>query len=69
MHRLGQEGDVREAHIFALELWVVFGPEFDERLQVFVGYSAALGEGGRVQEFKLFFHPADASAQDQAALG
>ena len=45
LYWLGQESYVGEVDVFAFECWVVAGPKFDERSQIFVGYRATFGEG------------------------
>ena len=60
----GLKDDVGELDVLAVKGGVVGGPEFDEGLEVFVGYGAALLEGGGVEEVEFLLHPADAGAYD-----
>ena len=69
MHRLGQEMNVVEADVFALEMGFIAGPEFLEGTDVLVGDRAALLEGRQVQCLKLLSHPAHTNAHHQAPAG
>ena len=69
LHGLGQEGDLGEAHVAALETRVLLGPQDLERLQVLVGDAAALLERRRADRLELLLHPAGARAQHQAPVG
>src|SRR5260370_35148203 len=69
LHRLGLEDDVVEPDMLTGEARLAVGPEFEKRLDVFVGDLAARCEIRRLDGLEFLFQPAGADAQDETPTG
>jgi len=69
LHRLGQHVDVADRVVLALVADRIGRPRDAHQLDVVLGHAPALLERRRTERLELLAEPADAGAQDDAALG